>query len=392
MTRMWMMILALLLALALLSGAVLAESPYEKAEKPLTLFAVNVGKGDALLLNSGAETYLIDTGLQEHWGELSRALAMLQVSRLTGVILTHTDKDHAGGLMALASSSIEVENWYTPAYYADIKKESKHPMVEAAALRGEQPTFLRAGDELPLGTGRLTVIGPRSASEVENCNSLVLIAEASGGRMLLAGDMEFPEEEELLRAGVIPACDVLKVGNHGENDATSEALVRAVQPRIAVISTNSTEEPDTPAPRVLALLAGSGAKILETQKAQSGVLVTIDQGEVTANLMGYGELPPANGSVTIAAVDNKEDCITLRNNGSAAADLSGWYILSERGSQIFVLPRGTKLAAGSELTITSYSSDGQGDLVWPDKKVWHKSKDDAAYLYDVYGREIDVLK
>ena len=135
MKRMWMILLILLMVLTL-TGAALAESPYEKAEKPLTLFAVNVGKGDALLLNCGAETYLIDAGLQENWGDLSRALTVLQVSRLTGVILTHTDKDHAGGLLPLATSSIEVENWYASAHYADIKKESKHPAVEAAALRG----------------------------------------------------------------------------------------------------------------------------------------------------------------------------------------------------------------------------------------------------------------
>ena len=390
MKRMWMM-LCLLTALILTAGAALAESPYEKADKPLTLFAVNVGKGDALLLNCGAETYLIDAGLQENWGDLSCALKMLQVTKLTGVILTHTDKDHAGGLLPLATSSIEVENWYAPAHYADIKKESKHPAVEAAALRGDMVTFLRAGDELPLGNGKLTVIGPISASEVENCNSLVLIAEASGGRMLLTGDMEFPEEEELLAAGVIPACDVIKIANHGENDATSGALLQAVQPKIAVISTSTVAEPDTPSGRVMQLLSNAGIDIYQTQHAESGVLVTIDQGKVTASKMGYVDLPAANKAVVIAGVDNKDDRITLRNTGKTAADVGGWYIVSDKGSQIYVLPEGTEIAPGGELTISSQSSEEAGDLVWPDKKVWHKSKEDAAFLYDVYGRLIDMM-
>lgn len=386
-----MLLMICLLLLMTLGAAALAESPYEKVDKPLTLFAVNVGKGDALLLNSGAETYLIDAGLQENWGDLSRALKVLQVTRLTGVILTHTDKDHAGGLLPLATSSIEVENWYASAYYADIKKESKHPAVEAAALRGETVTFLRAGDELPLGAGRLTVVGPISASEVENCNSLVLVAEASGGKMLLAGDMEFPEEKELIAAGAIPRCDVIKIGNHGENDATSEALIRAVQPRVAVISTSTAAEPDTPSTRVLAQLYAARVALYQTQDAQSGVLVTIDQGEVTANLMDYNDFPAVNKSVVIADVDNEDDCIILRNDGKAPADVSGWYIVSEKGSQIFVLPEGTAIAPGGELTISSQSSKAKGDLTWPDKKVWHKSKEDAALLYDVYGRLIDQM-
>ncbi len=389
MKRMLLMI-CLMLVLAFTATA-LAESPYEKADKPLTLFAVNVGKGDALLLNCGTETYLIDTGLQENWGDLSRALKMLQVTRLTGVILTHTDKDHAGGLLPLATSSIQVDGWYAPAHYADIKKESKHPAVEAAALRGHKVTFLRAGDELPLGNGRMTVIGPRSLSDVENCNSLVLVAEASGGRMLLTGDMEFPEEEELLAAGVIPACDVIKIANHGEADATSSGLLYAVQPKIAVISTSTAAEPDTPSGRVLSIIAAAGAKLYQTQEAQSGVLVTIDQGEVTANLMGYADFPAANRAVVIADVDNQDDRITLQNTGRTPADVGGWYIVSDKGSQIYVLPEGAAIAPGGELVISSQSSEEKGDLTWPDKKVWHKSKEDAAYLYDVYGQLIDSM-
>ena len=381
------MLLLLCLLVMTVFAAAHAESPYEKADTPLTLFAINVGKGDALLLNCGGDTYLIDTGLQEHWGELSRALKMLQVERLTGVILTHTDKDHAGGLLPLATSSIAVEGWYAPAHFTG--KESKHPAVEAAALRGEKVTFLRAGDELPLGTGKLTVVGPINASDVENCNSLVLVAEASGGRMLLTGDMEFPEEEDLLAVGAIPTCSVIKIANHGEEDATSEALIRAVRPEIAVISTSTAEEPDTPDERVLAVLSKYGVKMYQTQDAQSGVLVTIDQGETTASLMDYTNLPAAQKGVDIAGVDNGDDRITLRNQGKEAADVSGWYIVSDKGNQIYVLPEGTSIAPGGELVVSSLSSTEKGDLVWPDTKVWHKTKEDIAYLYDVYGRLID---
>ncbi len=383
------MLLLICLLMLLTATVARAESPYEKADTPLTLFAVNVGKGDALLLNCGSDTYLIDTGLPEHWGELSCALEMLQVSRLTGVILTHTDKDHVGGAWPLATTSIEVDGWYASAYYADVKKESKHPAVEAASLRGQTVTFLKAGDELPLGTGKLMVVGPVSASETENCNSLVLVAEGSGGRMLLAGDMEFPEEQELLRVGAIPRCQVLKVGNHAEGDATSEALLNVVQPEIAVISTNTDEEPDTPDVRVLALLASSGAKIYQTQDAKSGVLVTIDQGVATANLMNYAEFPAKTSGVVIAAVDNGDDRITLRNERQNPADVGGWFIVSDKGNQMYVLPKGMTIAPGAELVIGSQSSKEPGNLTWPDKKVWHKSKEDAAFLYDVYGRLMD---
>lgn len=380
--------LLILCVLCLLTAAALAESPYEGADTPLTLFAVNVGKGDALLLNCGGDTYLIDTGKAAHWGELSRALKVLQVEHLSGVILTHTDKDHAGGAFALATSSIAVDAWYAPAYFTC--KASKHPGLLAADVRGEEVTYLHAGDELPLGTGTLRVLGPMSASEKENCNSLVLLAEAGGGRMLLTGDMEFPEEEELLSANAIPACDVIKIGNHGEDDATSEALIRAVQPRIAVLSTSTAEEADTPAPRVLTLLKKYGVTLYQTQEAESGVLVTLDQGELTANRMAYRDLPVPVTGVSILSVDKADDRVTLCSQSAEAIDLSGWFIFSEKGKEIFVLPEGTVLTPGGTLTITSLSSDADGDLIWPEKNVWHKTKDDRAVLYDVYGREMSA--
>ena len=81
----------------------------------------------------------------------------------------------------------------------------------------------------------------------------------------------------------------------------------------------------------------------------------------------------------------------VNNSGSAPADVGGWYIISEKGNQIYVLPEGTAIVPGGQLVIGSQSSDEPGALTWPDKKVWHKSKEDAALLYDVYGRLIDSM-
>ena len=376
----------------LLLLAMLTLTSYAKADddETLTLFAVNVGKGDALLLNAGNQTYLIDTGKVEHWGDLSRALKVMNVTHLTGVILTHTDKDHVGGAWPLATSSIRVDNWYASAHYTGVK-EKKHPAVLAAALRGQEVIWLQAGDVLPLGSGQLKVIGPMRASETENCNSLVMIAEGGGGRMLLAGDMEHPEEFELLNAGVIPTCDVLKVGNHGESDATSEALVRYVQPKIAVISTSSAEEPDTPDLYVLRYLYNRHAQILETQQADAGVRVTLSGGIASGELLNYKPFPEANVNVQIINRDASDDLIFLANRGNEIADISGWFLISDRGGEMLVLPEGTTISPGKTLTISTLSSDTAGNVVWPEKKVWHKSKDDAALLYDVYGRPISEL-
>jgi beta-lactamase superfamily II metal-dependent hydrolase len=57
--------------------------------------------------------------------------------------------------------------------------------------------------------------------------------------------MEFEQESVLLSTGAGLKCDVLKVGNHADNDTGSEAFIRAASPEIAVISTSTEEKPDS---------------------------------------------------------------------------------------------------------------------------------------------------
>lgn len=388
MKRRWMLLLCVLtLCALLLCGCATAEDDTQT----MRLFAINVGKADCLLLSYEDVLYMVDTGTEESWGSVSAALTSFGIRRLDGVIVTHTDKDHAGGCAALAASSIEVGTWYASEFYADVK-ESKHPAVKAAALRGQTVTWLSAGVSLPFGSGSLRVLGPMRYNEKENCNSVVLLAEGAGGSMLLAGDMEFPEEEDLLNAGQIPPCTVLKVGNHAESDATSDALIAQVRPQIAVISTNSDEEPDTPAKRVMKLLQRVGAQIAITQNAPAGVMVTLQNGRAQASLTSYEGWPAQEVGVRLTAKENENQTTVITNEGDHAIDVSGWFIFSERGGETFIFPQGAVLAPNQSVTITSLSTPWEGDYVWPDTKIWHKSKSDPAVLYDQYGRMINRIE
>lgn len=261
----------------------------EKTEAAeMSLLAINVRKADALLLRCGESAYLIDTGEKKTADTLLDVLRGEGITHLSGVILTHTHSDHTGALKALLQSEITVGRIYASAYYVLKKEDGKHPIEKAIKKTDyslDDVIWLKSGDTIPLDGGKLTVLGPLEKDEdTENCNSLVLLAEGGGGSILLTGDMEFPEESSLLNAGLIPRADVLKVGNHGEEDATSEALLNAVQPSFAVISTNSDDEPDTPHPRVLKVLSNWNVQVLITQNTKTGVLITLRDGKVITEL------------------------------------------------------------------------------------------------------------
>lgn len=60
---------------------------------------LDVGQGDAFLIQSNSKTILVDTGQSEQ--KLFAALSRQGCTHLDAVIITHADNDHAGCLSAL---------------------------------------------------------------------------------------------------------------------------------------------------------------------------------------------------------------------------------------------------------------------------------------------------
>ena len=380
------MLVLMLAALLLLPGCRAAAA----GDQTVQLFAANVGKGDALLLRVDGYACLIDAGKPWAAGRVRSAMEAMGVTALDAVFLTHTDQDHAGGLAWLAESDIPVGAWYAPAMYTGVKA-AKHPAVKAADARGEAVRWLQRGDAIPLGnTGAsLSVLAPdRVFEDKDDNNSLVMRLDTDQGRMLLTGDMELPEEAVLLSQGDDLACAVLKVPNHADDDTCSQAFLNAVAAQVAVISTDSLEKPGTPDPGVLQRLVSAGTVSYVTQDTGLGLRVALDDGIASVEPVDI-DAPLAQGAA-ITAVVPSEDTVTLENSGPDL-DLTGCYLYSDRGNELCFFPDGCVLPAGQSLTVGTRSTNGGYDLLWNDKKVIHKSKTDNIYLYDRYGRCLDVM-
>ncbi len=251
------------------------------------MLAASVGKGDALLLRAGNYTCLIDTGKKDAQHAVEAALAYWDVEALDALFITHTDKDHTGGLKWLRKSDIEIRAIYASKYHPDTTRK-KHQAVKTAEKLDLEVTWLSAGDSVPMGDSGavLRVLAP--AEEIpgnEDDNSLVMMLESPDGRMLLSGDMERMEESLLLQSGADLKCDVLKVPNHADSDACSKALIQACGAKVAVISTSTKEKSDTPDPTVLKNLKKAGCEIYITQECKLGVYVSMRGGEVSAQYL-----------------------------------------------------------------------------------------------------------
>ena len=381
-------ILSLLVMLTLsLPGCAFAQAGGQSVE----MFAVNVGKGDAIIIRVDGHACLIDAGKAHARGRIIAAMEYMGITAFDAVFLTHTDDDHGEGLEWLSASDIPVGNWYASAMFTGVK-EKKHPAVKAAEERNASVIWLERGDTVPLGdTGTIfEVLAPASLNtDKDDNNSLVLMLRTAQGNILLTGDMELVQESQLLSFGDDLKCDVLKVANHADDDTTSAAFASAAAADVAVISTSTAEKPETPDSGVLRRLSAAGSECIVTQEAETGIYITLTNGEPCVEYVSAGTETPF---IRLHEVVAGDDIIVLYNENTFDVDLSGWYLFSDKGEEMFVFPQGVSIPGGSTLIIgTESSEDSDHHILWPDKKVINKSKTDVITLYDRYGKTVDSL-
>lgn len=241
-----------------------------------TAHFLNVGKADSILLEADGLFYLIDTGTKDSYSVLETAFDTFGVSEIEAVFITHTDKDHIGGLNGLLDDeSVSVGKICAPAV-GDFDEDGKDKVDNRAEKHGFSVTRLSVGDRVSVGKNGLylDVLAPVTLAEGENNNSLVMKLCGGNATALFTGDAQFSEENDLLPLDI--SADVLKVAHHGSDKASSFAFLKRVSPKIAVISTSTAERSDTPSETVLASLSALGATVYETQNASLCVSVSAD--------------------------------------------------------------------------------------------------------------------
>ncbi len=378
---------ALLLILVLLTGTLssCAVSETDSGEAA-RLVCLNIGKADCVLLLYQNEAYLIDTGYEQNWPALQAMLRQYGVTSLNGVFLTHCHEDHEGGLLTLAQSDMTVDAWYAPRIYYGVN-ENLHPAVQAAAVRNASVSWLDAGDRIPVGSdGAFSVLGPLSMdTQNENNNSLVMRFSCGQGSILFTGDMKEDEEYELLQAGAFSSCGVLKAGHHGDNNATGKKMLKIVQPSVAVILTDSREEPDTPAASTLKRLDSVGCTSYISQDFSDALEITLKKGQKPAVTDVKWDGAPQRAENITLSMDAENDTLIVYNGGNETLNLSGCMVYSTKGNELLALPD-AEIPAGGQLVIGTKSTDGGADIYLNAKKVWNKKNLDRAIFYDAYGR------
>lgn len=275
-----------LAALALSASILALSSPHPGAAEDPALAMLDVGQGDAILVRDGERAALIDGGGWRRGGLGARVLlpALLAegVTRLDAVYMTHPDSDHCSGLAEIGrllpvARVAMGEGWPAEGCAAELLR-----------LPGARVERLRPGDRRSLGRWRLRVLhAPGEDYVPENERSLVVAAEVRGRRFLLTGDAGRWSEARLegCCAESLPS-DVLKVAHHGSRSSSGESFLRAVAPRLALLSVGERNPYHHPAPEVLERLEEGGARILRTDRLGEVWIAVDGRGRLRLELPG----------------------------------------------------------------------------------------------------------
>lgn len=193
---------------------------------------LDVGQGDATFIRGPHNSYniLIDTGGSIYTDYATQRLIPYfkaqGISSLDAVILTHDDYDHCGALDSLKT------NFNVEAIYYGYEYESIN--INGFAIRNLNKYV--------------------NEESTDNESSAVFLFELNDISYLVMGDAPIEVEKEIIDANINIDIDVLRIGHHGSKTSTSEELIHATTPEVAVISVGANNKYGFPNEEVIDIL------------------------------------------------------------------------------------------------------------------------------------------
>jgi competence protein ComEC len=229
--------------------------PPEPGHGEVWFTLLDVGLGLAAVVRTQEGTLVYDTGPGYPSGfdtgsaVVAPFLAAQGVRQVERLVISHADRDHAGGLVGLAEQ-------------VTIRRiDSGEP--EHLDLPGAEPC--RAGEQWEWSGVSFRFLHPPQAGLRGNNASCVLRVEAGGRSILLTGDIEGGAERRLARTlGDAIASDILVAGHHGSATSTHPDFLEAVSPQLVLFASGYANQFGFPVAEVRERVALRGTPALDT--------------------------------------------------------------------------------------------------------------------------------
>lgn len=260
----WLGLVALM-PMLLLRPAPLSHGTFQVA-------VLDVGQGLAVVVQTASHVLLYDTGPRYSAQSDSGARIVVPflrgsgVLRLDGMVVSHHDNDHAGGM---ASVLAQIPTGW-------VASSLPHG---ALGITDVKHVPCMAGQSWVWDDVRFDMLHPTAESYSkrvkDNERSCVLRVSTPYGSLLLPGDIERRAERELVSNISMLASDVLVVPHHGSKTSSTKAFIEQVRPRVAVFTVGYRNRFGHPKADVVTRYRENGSQLLRTDH-QGALLMRFD--------------------------------------------------------------------------------------------------------------------
>jgi len=288
----------------------------------LTVHFIDVGQGDSILLDLGDIEVLIDGG-DKSPGVVSYINDYVNGS-LEVMVATHPHADHIGGLIEVLDAFEIDEIWVN----GDTSTSQTYSQfVSAVNSEGAMVYEARKGDTIQVGNLIFNVLHPVNLSGTTNDNSIVLSLSYGQVDFLFTGDAEHEAETSMLAEGIVPDVEILKVGHHGSETASSIQFLQATEPEYAIYMAGQGNSYGHPHEETIINLCEVGAEMYGTDI--HGTIVITTDGET------YGLLPSNNVPPVVCPSVTTHD-LTIIVDGQGTTNPSVGTYEYDSGTQVTI--------------------------------------------------------
>ena len=274
-----------------------ATNSKAEAKGQLIISMLDIGQGDAVLIQTGAKNILIDTGDDKYYEDgkkgkentqLLSELQKLKIDHIDTLVMTHAHADHIG-----KADKVIAQYGVKELVYNGIPSTSKYFInaLKAAKANGTQQVKVKAGDVLDFGNGvSFEIVSPSQslidedtaaikAKKKVDVNNESVVGRLTFGNfaMLFTGDAEGPVEKDMVASyGKKLKCQVLKAGHHGSKTSSTAEFLKLVQPESVVMSLGANNQYGHPHEALLNRLQKQGVKNIYRTDANGTITIVSD--------------------------------------------------------------------------------------------------------------------
>ncbi len=258
--------------------------PFHRQES-FELTVIDVGQGQAVLVQLPERNILIDTGGYYDENKFSIGeqiivpyLTYKGISRLDQVILSHLDQDHSGAFSKI-SENIDIGE-----VYASERDER---------FRNDKFQFCYSGQHWDHGQVKIQILNPEKNSlsnttDDRNEHSCVVYIQVPFSRgyqnFLIMGDAGWASEFQILQTYPDLKVDVLILGHHGSEHSSAYDFLEKLHPQLAIVSAGFNNRYQHPARMTLQRL----------QRLNIPLKSTIEKGSIHFTIKENGEMKIEN--------------------------------------------------------------------------------------------------